>query len=375
MADTRPKVTKAGSKPSITETSTSRVSPTEVLTADRLFKMKDIAATEPVPPFREAVEYKLRVDGGESADVRVVSNGKNGDPACTVLIKTSGSLEETPPYMRGEYLTPQSLSEAAAGAQPFEAHRPAWLDQVYMPKVWPWSVYAACPSNDIGFRPLILELATAEWPWTAIGKLFIQRRGQQIKIGSGVLVGPNLLLTASHAMPWETGDFAVRFVPAYRNGNDVRFGHAYVDQWRGIRHPEGTATGLDYVICKLNWRIGERTGWLGSWWSSDEDFYERRSWFSVGYPRSFLGGERPAVEFNATVEDIDNEGDGLEIETDNFTDGGWSGGPLWGWIEDQPRVIGICSGKDKDGLDPTRSVFAGGEHLVDLVRFGIANWQ
>jgi hypothetical protein len=373
MADVGPKATKSKHKRSRTS-DLKNVLP-EVLAGDRLSDMKDIAASEPVPPFRETVEYRLRLDGGDSAEVEVVSGKKKRGRACTILIKASGSLEESPPCMRGEHLFPDALIEGGAGADLYRAYRPAWLDQVYVPKVWPRPVYTACLGHDLAVRPLILELTTAEWPWTAIGKLFIQRRGQQTKIGSGVLVGPNLLLTASHALPWETDDFSVRFVPAYRNGNDPRFGHAYVDQWRGIRHPEGTATGLDYVICKLNWRIAERTGWLGSWWSSDEDFYYGRSWFSVGYPKSFLGGERPAVEFNATVEDIDNEGDGLEIETDDFTDGGWSGGPLWGWVQDQPRVLGICSGKDKDGLDPTRSVFAGGKHLVDLVRYGIANWQ
>lgn len=50
-------------------------------------------------------------------------------------------------------------------------------------------------------------------------------------------------------------------------------------------------------------------------------------------------------------------------------------GPLWGWIDGGPRVIGIESGYEKDILDPTRTVFAGGEHMVNLVKFGIANWS
>ena len=46
----------------------------------------------------------------------------------------------------------------------------------------------------------------------------------------------------------------------------------------------------------------------------------------------------------------------------NFTDHGWSGGPLWGFIDGGPRVIGVASGREKDGFDPTRSVFAGGQY-------------
>jgi hypothetical protein len=222
-------------------------------------------------------------------------------------------------------------------------------------------------------EPRIFESAATEWPWAAIGKVFVQRRGQRTMVGSGVMVGPRLLLTASHAMPWETNDFAVRFVPNYRNGNDPRFGHAYVDEWRGVRNTNDV-TGLDYVICKLNWRIGDRTGWLGSWWSSDEGFYYGRDWISVGYPTSSFDGERPAVEVPVRVQDIDDDEDGLEIETHKFALGGWSGGPLWGWHDEQPRVVGIESGFEKDVFDPTRTVFAGGQHLVNLVKYGWANW-
>jgi hypothetical protein len=336
--------------------------------------MKDVPATEAMPPFRDRVTYRLRVDGSDSAEVRTERVGK-ADKACAIHVTAAGSLEEWPSFAKcGRALTRNELRRASRGPIP-EAYRPRWLNQVYLPRVWPHRLPSAYYGVRTSVKPLILELLDTGWPWTPIGKLFIQRRGQNPKIGSGVLVGPNLLLTASHAMPWDTNDSSVRFVPAYRNGNNPAFGHAYVDDWRGIYHPEGTATGLDYVICKLNWRIGDRTGWLGSWYFYDQDSYDDQSYISVGYPKSFLDGQVPAVEFNATVEDIDNEGDdGLEIETDDFTDGGWSGGPLWGWVAGDARVIGICSGKDDDFLDPERSVFAGGKHLVDLVRYGWANW-
>jgi hypothetical protein len=87
-----------------------------------------------------------------------------------------------------------------------------------------------------------------------------------------------------------------------------------------------------------------------------------------------MGGAIPAVEAPVGVEDIDASGDYIEIETDDFTSGGWSGGPLWGWING-PRVIGIASGLDWDWPDPERSVFAGGPALVALVKHGWAHWQ
>jgi hypothetical protein len=114
---------------------------------------------------------------------------------------------------------------------------------------------------------------------------------------------------------------------------------------------------------------------MGSQSWGDEDPYYGRDWISIGYPETYMGGERPSVRFAIGVRDIDDEGDGLEIETVSFTSHGWSGGPLWGWIDDDPRVIGVLSGREKDMADPTRSVFAGGRSMVDLIKFGHANWK
>ena len=66
---------------------------------------------------------------------------------------------------------------------------------------------------------------------------------------------------------------------------------------------------------------------------------------------------------------------GLELETDFFVTGGWSGGPLWGWMSVGSHVVGITSGWEVDGWDPVRSVIAGGAHLVELTQFGWDNWQ
>jgi hypothetical protein len=281
---------------------------------------------------------------------------------------------------RPERLVPRAVDGGRAGLDELAeyadgpdtpAFRPPWLALEHLPRIRPALIprlvgAAATHVTTIG------ESTTAAWPWTTPGKLFMDRPGQSW-VGSGVLVGPRLLLTASHAVPWGTSDSTIRFVPAYRNGNDPRFGDAYVLSWRGVQNTSNV-TGLDYVICQLDRRIGDVAGWMGSYRSSDDDFYYDRDWTSVGYPVSFAGGERPAVEAPLRVADIDDDGDGLEIETYKFALGGWSGGPLFGWVDGQPRVVGIESGYETDFLDPTRTVFAGGQHLVDLVKYGLANW-
>jgi hypothetical protein len=277
-------------------------------------------------------------------------------------------------FARGVPVSRPRGRRGAATVSVSPALRPPHLRQVYVPKVWPERVdkrYARRPPVKV----LNELLVHTDYPWCAIGRVEVTRRGQPPRHASGVLVGPNLLLTASHSMPWDTADSSVRFSPAFRGVNDPRFGHSYVDDYYGIPYEfDDDVTGFDYVICKLNWRIGDRTGWLGSQSWGDEDKYYDGTWFSVGYPLSFAGGFLPSVELGVSVEDIDNDSPGLEIETDNFTSKGGSGGPLWGWIDGDARVIGVLSGHEKDVFDPTRSVFAGGRHMVDLVRYGYANW-
>lgn len=331
---------------------------------DEMFAARDQPATEPLPQRDDPQEHLFESVEGLSA--RCEADGSR------VRIQATGDLRAVEPLV-GEHAR-LDISELAHGVEGVETprpFRPAWLDLMTAPRILP---HRLAQEGPVQIRPLVFESTGTDWPWSTIGKLFINRRGQKPEAGSGVLVGPNLLLTVSHAMPWDTGDASIRFVPGYRNGNDPRFGHAFVNQWRGVVNSD-SVTGLDYVICQLNWRIGDRTGWMGSQWWSDEDQYYDRNWISVGYPRSEPnGGERPSIEIPVRVEDIDNDGDGLEIETDMFALGGWSGGPLWRWIDDEPRVVGIESGFEKDIFDPWRSVFAGGEHMVNLVKHGWANW-
>jgi hypothetical protein len=323
-----------------------------------VYDRPDEPATEPLPERTDETVYEI--------DRSALVSEKEDQ---LTLRGAAGLRRVAPLAVDGGRAGLEELREYADAPAP-QAYRPPWLDLQYQPRLRP-ALFPRVPGSATHV-PTIGESITTGWPWTTPGKLFMNRPGQSW-VGSGVLVGPRLLLTASHAVPWGTSDATIRFAPAYKNGNDPRFGDAYVLNWRGVRNTDDV-TGLDYVICQLDRRIGDLAGWMGSWWSSDDDFYYNGAWSSIGYPVSFMSGERPALESPLRVVDTDNDGDGLEIETYKFALGGWSGGPLYGWVQDQPRVVGIESGYETDFLDPTRSVFAGGQHLVNLVNYGWANW-
>ena len=171
----------------------------------------------------------------------------------------------------------------------------------------------------------------------------------------------------------------MEFVPSYnlgiaKDGKREPFGSSYVERVHGVAN-FGNSAGLDCAICKLYTPLGDRCGWMGSQSWGSEDPYYAGGWTSVGYPDTAAGGggEIPVVEFDRGIKDIDDDGDGLALETVRFTDHGWSGGPLWGWINGDARVIGVCSGEEYN-VGPDRSVFAGGEHMVNLVKYGLANY-
>lgn len=364
----------------------------KLMSYDEMIVAAPIEATESIPSFTQpSTNPTLVIKSDQEPRLSVRANRlaltevQNLWGVC--IESSSGHVLAGLPGESYKRISLKSLERAAAKQPEPEPYRPPWMRGEFFPRIAPRRLdglagiiaRAVLPDN-LGLHLFISEQLSRGWPWCTVGKVWFSRDGRNFNRddaskGSGVLVGRNLMLTVSHAAPWGRGpgDWWMQFVPAYVSG-DEPFGNSYVEAFHGVVNQDDV-TGLDYVICKLYTPLGDRCGWMGSKWWSDEDPYHDGQWTSIGYPSSFMEGERPAVEFNIGVRDIDNDGDGLEVETLKFAEKGWSGGPLWGWIDGEPRVIGIESGYEKDVLDPTRTVFAGGEHMVNLVKFGIANWS
>jgi Trypsin len=230
-------------------------------------------------------------------------------------------------------------------------------------------------------RPFVHEALTRTWPWSTIGLVRSNVNGQQVVQGTGALVGRNVVLTASHLVPWGQSSWSMTFHPGFAGSNGPA-GQSWVTRARGWPKFQGEdPDGYDLAILRLADPLGDAVGFMGTQSFADWDDYTDRTWLSVGYPGVFFNGTRPAADLGIAIIDIDAD-DGFELEThyDGTFGGGWSGGPLWGLlgsggpIGGDPRVIGVRSGLESDGLDPARRVWAAGNALVDLVRFGRANF-
>jgi hypothetical protein len=257
-----------------------------------------------------------------------------------------------------------------------DGYRPPWLEQQFLPRLVPFSVApqeTGLRESRIYMEPRVHEAERLPYPWCTIGRI-ITRSSLGTWAGSGVLVGPNLVLTAGHVAPWGGSNWSMEFIPALRQGdaNPTPFGRSFTEQYRGY-DPRGAVTGYDYVVCKLFNPLGRALGWMGTQWWGDEDKYTVRDYISSGYPATF--GGRPAVQFGLGIRDIDSDSPGIELECVEYTTGGWSGGPLWYFNGTSPTTVGVLSGAEKDVLDPKWDVYAGWRAMVDLVKFGLDNWR
>jgi V8-like Glu-specific endopeptidase len=61
--------------------------------------------------------------------------------------------------------------------------------------------------------------------------------------GTGTLVGPNLLLTASHVVPWEGDPWWLKFVPGFRDDTEP-FGSSFCSEFTGYS-PRDDPFGYD----------------------------------------------------------------------------------------------------------------------------------
>jgi V8-like Glu-specific endopeptidase len=285
---------------------------------------------------------------------------QRGSESLTTVIPGGRRTELQPPHA--------ALSGAIDGT---DGYRPPWVDMEFMPRLVPFrSPVGPNLESHVFLEPRAQEADNLSYPWRTNGLVF----ANGVPVGSGTLVGPNLMLTASHIAPWDSSPWSMEFVPGFRSGTRPPFGSSFVSEFRGYRVPAGEATGYDYIVCRLFRPLGQAIGWMGSVSFGNEDDYYRRRYNSTGYPDSF--GNRPAVQFDMAIADIDNDSPGLELE---FPLGiplgpGWSGGALW-LPNEGPRVAGTVTGVETDVLDPRRHVISAGSAMVDLVKFGLDNWR
>jgi V8-like Glu-specific endopeptidase len=203
------------------------------------------------------------------------------------------------------------------------------------------------------------------YPWGCCGRV-----DSPNGFGSGVMVGPRHLLTASHMIQWGSNNTAgwVEFRPGFFDGA-APFGTA----WGTLIYSKDKVSGptidwfegmFDYVCVVLNWPIGNLCGWHGARGYTDS-WDGTPYWDHIGYPGDLTGGNRPtfqnAISLDGVWWEFDSD-EAMSHHADVWP--GQSGGPFFAWWAGDvgPSAVAVQSSQNS-----SENNASGGQDLVDLI--------
>jgi V8-like Glu-specific endopeptidase len=279
--------------------------------------------------------------------------------------------------------------------------RPDWADQIYHPKVLPRTSQSKMrrrsgkrtrPHGFIFNGDDRTPFFPSGYPWQCIGRLDVYSNPYSFvpsSWGTGTLVGPNTVLTASHVVPWDANPAMVSFTPAFFDGTstlgpDVS---SFVVDASSYDASSSPAVAFDFAVLRLDDRLGDSLGWFGSK-SYDDGWNDSNFWTLVGYPFLVASGNQPSfqlgISFHDDDEDSNDFGQAMELEThDADSSGGDSGGPYFALWDGLPYVVGVDHGGETEFVfDPFKAwpfedennVAAAGPAMVQLIQWARDNW-
>jgi len=199
------------------------------------------------------------------------------------------------------------------------------------------------------------------YPWCCFGQVVCGTR-----VGSGVLIGPRHVLTASHILDWNAPWAA--FYANLHGSHHHGVAHTWCVWYYEKIGDAGGSIDRDYVVLVLDQYFGtaDKFGCMGAKTYVD-DYDDEPYWRSLGYEEDVAAASLPTYQSGISLEEIDGgNAKAMSTRDGDFTHA-HSGGPVFAWWDGGPYVIGVASAgaEDNDGL---MNIVSGGVAMVRLIK-------
>jgi len=269
----------------------------------------------------------------------------------------------------------------AARVEPLVPHRPHWVASAGRPRR---ATVPGRPRQKLWHRGAELDplfvwnpddrttYNDVRYPWGCVCRIVTTPgRGW----GSGVIVGPRHVLTASHAVDWNTNGAGA--VEVHRAGPTVAAISAIAKVWYYTKlSPPSVGwseVDEDYAVLITADRIGDRFGWLGVR-TYDSGWDDEPYWRNIGYPEDVAQGLFPTYQAGKELdEDEWDYGSGRSMTTTADTAKGQSGGPLFAFWDDGPYAVAVVSAQGTYFLSGDENWCSGGSDMTRLVSHARSN--
>ena len=366
------------------------------LTHDELRKMRPVEALGRAPARSIWHSFYVSSAGRDPPEVTTSieeMSPVNGGRVFRIDVKASPELRDHPPIMSRKTHTWKDFSKTRH-IKSTKPQRPDFVPVNYLPFKPPASKIGTRPQLVLKgnpMRPLDIfppdrrqQLFDQSYPWCTVGQTISPVGNGTDRVGTGTLVGPRHVLTASHCISWNApGGPSLLFTPSFSGGSQPPFGQSWgieVYDYRQIDQPQDQIdVSEDYAVVVLDQRLGDNIGWLGTR-TYTTDWDNQSDWFNIGYPEDLGGGQIPFWQGQVSFEDADNpgifgqEGPGLYMNSETCSlDHGNSGGPFfafWDQNADHPgwHIVSVASAEGTlDWTFDDDNWASGGNPMVQLV--------
>jgi V8-like Glu-specific endopeptidase len=322
--------------------------------------------------------------GSRKPEVHVERAGKGESRIWRVDVPIDNRLQGARPGLTMRRDSREAVLSGVDEKLPFAGFRPDWADALFVPRrAAPERPQTLTRFDGRRVTPLWVfgqdnrwQFRDPSWPWGLVGRIF----NNQGYSGTGALVGDRIVITAGHMVPWGDNPWWMRFVPAYYDGVSLHGPgvESYVSDAYGY-DVHGNVTGYDWAVLRLYEPLGSWLGYYG-YNGYSESWNDQPDWSIIGYPGAIANAQRPSFQGSITVGDVDSDNNGgeeLESNTADITPGD-SGGPMFAWWGNDPRIVGVVSGEEEYTFlwwtFDQDNIMAGGSGFTSLVGWGRTNW-